>query len=131
VEEFSIFTDWTDKYGYLIDLGKEVPEMEMKFKNKQNLISGCQSQVWLYTEFKDGRIYFHTDSDAILTKGLAWLLVKVYNGHTPDEILETEPWFIEKIDLAQHLSPTRSNGLLAMVKKIKIYAMAYKAKSST
>lgn len=131
VDEFSIFTDWTDKYGYLIEIGKECPDLESRFKTKQNLIQGCQSQVWLHTEYKDGLIFFHTDSDAILTKGLAYLMVKVYNGHTPDDILNSEPWFIDKIDLKQHLSPTRSNGLLSMIKQIKIYAMAYKAKSST
>lgn len=129
VDEFSIFTDWTDKYGYLIEIGKDVPELDKKFKTKENLISGCQSQVWLYAKFENGLIYFETDSDAILTKGLAALLVKVYSGHNPDEILSNEPWFVEKINLKEHLSPTRANGLLSMVKQIKLYAMAWKAKN--
>lgn len=129
VDEFSIFTDWTDKYGYLIEIGKDVPELDKKFKTKENLISGCQSQVWLYAKYENGLIYFETDSDAILTKGLAALLVKVYSGHSPDEILANEPWFVEKINLKEHLSPTRANGLLSMVKQIKLYAMAWKAKN--
>lgn len=129
VEEFSVFTDWMDKYGYIIELGKDVPELDSKLKNKQNLIQGCQSQVWLHSEYRDGKVFFQTDSDAILTKGLAFMLVKVYNGQRPDDILNNEPWFIEKLDLQHHLSPTRANGLTSMVKQIKLYALAYKAKN--
>jgi len=131
VEEFSVFTDWMDKYGYIIELGKDVPELDRQYKNKQNLIQGCQSQVWLHAEFREGKIYFQTDSDAILTKGLAYMLVKVYNGQTPDDILNHEPWFIEKLDLQHHLSPTRANGLSSMVKQIKLYALAYKTKQES
>jgi len=128
VSEFEVFTDWTDKYGYLIELGKEVPELEKQYKTKDNLIKGCQSQVWLHAEYDNNKIIFKTDSDAILTKGLALLIVRVFSGHSPNNILNTEPWFIEKSGLKTHLSPTRSNGLVAMVKQIKLYAMAYKAK---
>jgi len=131
VEEFSVFTDWMDKYGYIIELGKEVPELESSKKTKQNLIQGCQSQVWLHAEYRDGLVFFQTDSDAILTKGLAFMLVKVFNGQKPDDIINNDPWFIEKLDLQQHLSPTRANGLTSMVKQIKLYAIAYKAKNES
>ncbi len=128
VDEFSIHTDWMDKYGYIIELGKEVKDLDKSRKTKQNLIQGCQSQVWLHAEYKDGLVHFYTDSDAILTKGLAFMIVKVYTGHSPDDIINTEPWFIEKLDLQHHLSPTRANGLTSMVKQIKLYAIAFKAK---
>lgn len=131
VEEFSVFTDWMDKYGYIIEMGKEVPELDKKYKNKQNLIQGCQSQVWLHADFREGKVFFQTDSDAILTKGLAWMLVKVYNDQSPADILNHEPWFIEKLDLQHHLSPTRANGLSSMVKQIKLYALAYKTKQES
>jgi len=129
IEEFSVFTDWMDKYGYIIEMGKDIPDMDKSLKTKQNLIQGCQSQVWLHADYIDGKIFFKTDSDAILTKGLAYMLVKAYSGHSPDEIINTDPFLIEKLDLTHHLSPTRSNGLSSMVKQIKLYAIAYKAKN--
>ena len=128
VEEFSIFTDWLDKYEYLIELGKSVPMIEEIGKQEANLIKGCQSRVWLDSEFRDGKLYFTADSDAIITKGIISLLIRVYNGRTPSEILESDVSFIEQIGLKDNLSPTRANGLLSMIKQIKIYALAYSTK---
>lgn len=130
VEEFSIFDDWMDKYQYLIDLAKEVPEIKPEDKTDDNLIKGCQSRVWLAPEYKEGRIYFSADSDAVITKGLIALLIRVLSGHTPDEIINTELFFVDQIGLKQHLSPTRSNGLVSMIKQIKLYAMAYHTKEN-
>ncbi|HUS85734.1 MAG TPA: SufE family protein [Bacteroidales bacterium] len=128
IEEFSLFDDWMDKYNYLIELGKTLPAIDDKFRHKDYLIEGCQSKVWLRPELADGTIIFTADSDAIITKGIIALLVSVLSGREPQEIIETELYFIDKIGLRQNLSPTRSNGLLAMVKKMKLYAIAYDAK---
>lgn len=128
VEEFSIFTDWLDKYEYIIELGKNVPVIEEAAKTDENLIKGCQSRVWLSCSVKDGRLYFSADSDAIITKGIISLLIRVYNGQTPADILASDLSFISKIGLQENLSPTRANGLVSMIKQIKIYAMAYAAK---
>lgn len=128
VEEFNEFTDWMDKYQMLIDLGNDLKPLEEKYKNEQNLIDGCQSRVWLQCDYLDGRLVFTADSDALITKGIIALLIRVLSGHTPQEILDADLYFIEEIGLRQHLSPTRSNGLLSMVKQIKSYALAYKTK---
>jgi cysteine desulfuration protein SufE len=130
IEEFSIFEDWMEKYNLLIDMGKELPVIDPKYKTKDFLIEGCQSKVWLHPEFKENKITLTADSDAIITKGIVGLLIKVLSGRTPDEIISAELYFIDKIGLRQNLSPTRSNGLLSMVRQIKLYAMAYKAKTS-
>ena len=128
VEEFNEFTDWMDKYQMLIDLGNDLEPLDEKYKNEQNLIDGCQSRVWLQCDYVDGKLIFTADSDALITKGIIALLIQVLSGHTPQEILDADLYFIDKIGLRQHLSPTRSNGLLAMVKQVKNYAIAYKAK---
>jgi len=128
VEEFAIFTDWMDKYEYLIELGKNVPVISDKAKLESNLIKGCQSRVWLDAEIKDGKIFFSADSDAIITKGIISLLIRVFSGRTPQEILQANLDFIGKIGLQENLSPTRANGLLSMIKQIKSYALAYLAK---
>jgi cysteine desulfuration protein SufE len=125
ISEFSMFEDWMDKYGYLIELGNELGELDQKDKNDQNLIKGCQSRVWLVAEMDEGKIYFRGESDAVIVKGLVALLLRVVSGRTPKELLENELHFIDDIGLKQHLSPTRSNGLLAMVKQIRLYAVAY------
>lgn len=131
IEEFSDFEDWMDKYKLLIDLGNEQEPLDPKYKTEQNLIDGCQSRVWLQADLTDdGRIIFQAESDALIVKGIITLLIKVVSGHTPDEILESDLYFIEKIGLKEHLSPTRSNGLLAMVKQMRMYALAFKAKMS-
>jgi cysteine desulfuration protein SufE len=130
IEEFSVFDDWMDKYNLLIDTGKELPVIDQSFKVKDYLIEGCQSKVWLKPDFRDGKIYFTADSDAIITRGIVALLIKVWSGRTPEEILSSELYFIEKIGLRQNLSPTRSNGLLAMVRQMKLYALALKSKSN-
>jgi len=127
IEEFSLFDDWMDKYNLLIDLGKDLPVIDPKFKVKDFLIEGCQSKVWLHPDFDGNTISFSADSDAIITRGIVALLIKVLSGRKPDEILSAELYFIEKIGLRQNLSPTRSNGLLSMVRQIKLYAMAYDA----
>lgn len=130
IEDFSQVEDWMDRYQMLIDLGEELPPMEEEYKTQQNLIDGCQSQVWLQADMtEDGKIVFSADSDALIVKGIIALLLKVISGHTPDEILQSELYFIDRIGLKDHLSPTRSNGLLAMVKQIKMYALAYKNKA--
>lgn len=128
VEELSVFDDWMDKYQYLIDLGNDISPLSDEFKTEDNLIDGCQSKVWLHAGIQDGKINFKADSDAVITKGIISLLLKVYNNRTPAEILENDVYFIEEIGLRENLSPTRANGLLAMIKKIKLYAMAYQAK---
>lgn len=128
IEEFSDFDDWMDKYQLLIDLGSEQAPFDPKYKTEQNLIDGCQSRVWLQADFIDGNIVFQAESDALIVKGIIALLIKIVSGHTPDEILDSDLYFIEKIGLKEHLSPTRSNGLLAMVKQIRMYALAFKAK---
>ncbi len=128
IEEFAEFTEWMDKYQMLIDLGNELDGLDAEYKNKQNLIDGCQSRVWLQCDIKDGKLVFTADSDALITKGIIALLIRVVSGHTPKEILDTDLYFIERIGLHQHLSPTRSNGLLSMVKKIKAYALAFNMK---
>jgi cysteine desulfuration protein SufE len=128
VEEFSVFADWMEKYTYLIDLSKELKDFKEEYRDGKNLIKGCQSQVWLQDEYKDGKITFYADSDAIITKGMIALLVRVLSNRTPDEIANAELWFVDKIGLKTHLSPTRSNGLVSMIKQMKLYAFAYKAK---
>ena len=128
IEEFSDFEDWMDKYQLLIDLGNEQEPLAPEYKNDQNLIDGCQSRVWLQADWVDGKVEFQAESDALIVKGIIALLIKVVSGHTPDEILENELYFIEAIGLKDHLSPTRSNGLLAMVKQMRMYALAFKAK---
>jgi len=129
IEEFSMFDDWMDKYALLIDLGNSLEELEDKFKVPQNIIEGCQSRVWLNAEFKDGIITYKGESDAVLVKGIVSLLISVLSGHTPEEILNTNLYFIEKIGLREHLSPTRSNGLLAMMKQMKMFAIAFNSVS--
>ncbi len=128
IEEFSGFDDWMDKYQMLIDLGNELDVLNDKYKTESNLIDGCQSRVWLQCDEVDGRLVFTADSDALIVKGIVALLIRVVSDHTPQEILDTELYFIDKIGLKDHLSPTRSNGLLAMIKQIKMYALAYQAK---
>ena len=128
IEEFGDFDDWMDKYQLLIDLGNEQEPLAPEYKNDQNLIDGCQSRVWLQADLVDGKVEFQAESDALIVKGIIALLIKVVSGHTPDEILENELYFIEAIGLKDHLSPTRSNGLLAMVKQMRMYALAFKAK---
>ena len=128
IEEFSDFDDWMDKYQLLIDLGNEQEPLAPEYKNDQNLIDGCQSRVWLQADLVHGKVEFQAESDALIVKGIIALLIKVVSGHTPDEILENELYFIETIGLKDHLSPTRSNGLLAMVKQMRMYALAFKAK---
>ncbi len=128
IMEFNQFDDWMDKYNYLIEMGRSVPLIDETQKTDANLITGCQSRVWLSSEYKDGIIYFTADSDAVITKGIAYLLIRVFSGHTPNEIVEAETTFLDKLGLKEHLSPTRSNGLLSMVKQIKMYAFAYQIK---
>lgn len=129
IEEFSDFTDWMDKYQLLIDLGNEQKPLDDKYKTESNLIDGCQSRVWLQADYEDGKIYFTAESDALIVKGIIALLIRVLSGHTPQEILDANLYFIERIGLKDHLSPTRSNGLLAMVKQIRMYALAFKVKN--
>lgn len=128
IEEFSDFTDWMDKYQLLIDLGNEQEPLDEKYKTESNLIDGCQSRVWLQADYVDGKIVFTAESDALIVKGIIALLIRVLSGHTPQEILDADLYFIERIGLKDHLSPTRSNGLLAMVKQIRMYALAFKMK---
>jgi len=129
IADFELFGDWTDKYEYVIQLGKDLPLIEEKYKTDDNLIRGCQSRVWMHPEYKDGKIFFTADSDAVITKGLVSLVILVLSGHTPKEIVDADLYFIDAIGLSSHLSPTRSNGLLSMVKQIKLYALAFQAKS--
>lgn len=129
IEEFEIFDDWMQKYEYIIDLGKSLPLIDEKYKTSENLIKGCQSQVWLHSDLKNGKVIFTADSDAIITKGMVALMIRVLSNHTPEEIMNAKLSFVEKIGLTQHLSPTRSNGLVSMIKQMKMDAIAYKAKS--
>ncbi len=128
IEEFGDFEDWLDRYQLLIDLGNEQEPLPEEYKTDNNLIEGCQSRVWLQADFVDGKVEYRAESDALIVKGIVSLLIKVYSGHTPDEILESEPYFVEAIGLKEHLSPTRSNGLVAMIKQMRLYALAFKAK---
>ena len=128
IEEFADFTDWMDKYQLLIDLGNELEPLDDKYKTEDNLIDGCQSRVWIYATYEDGLLHFAAESDALIVKGIVALLLRVLSGHTPQEILDADLYFIDRIGLREHLSPTRSNGLLSMVKQIRVYALAYKTR---
>ena len=130
IEEFQMFDDWMDKYNYLIELSKDIPEMPPEQKTEDNLIEGCQSKVWLHAELDNGALKFSADSDAIITKGIIALLIEVLSGRSPKEIKDADLYFIDQIGLKENLSPTRSNGLVAMINKIKAYAMAYEAKQN-
>lgn len=127
IDEFSLFDSWEEKYEYLIDLGKKLAPLEDQYKISENIIKGCQSTVWLVSEYKDGKVFFRADSDAVIVKGLVSMLIEVLSGHEPDKILEARLDFIQEIGMMSHLAQTRSNGLLAMVKQIKNYALAYKS----
>lgn len=129
IEEFALFDEWMDKYEHIIALGKDLPLIEAQYKIDENLIKGCQSRVWLYATLKDEKIIFTADSDAIITKGIVGLVIRVFSNHTPKEIAESELYFIDQIGLKEHLSPTRSNGLLSMLKQIKMYSIAFQAKT--
>ncbi len=129
IADFGFFGDWMDKYEYIIQLGKDLQLIDEKYKVEENLIRGCQSRVWLHADYKEGKLFFTADSDAVITKGLVSLVILVLSGHTPAEIVDADLYFIDAIGLSSHLSPTRSNGLLSMVKQIKLYALAYQAKS--
>jgi cysteine desulfuration protein SufE len=131
ISDFSMMENWMDKYEYIIQLGKELPLIDEKYKTPDNLIKGCQSQVWLHTELVDGKLVFTADSDAVITKGLISLMITVLSNHTPKEINEAELYFIEEIGLTSHLSPTRSNGLVSMLKQMKMYAFAFGAQSQS
>lgn len=128
ISDFDLFEDWMDKYNYIIELGKELPLIDSKYKTEEYLISGCQSQVWLHADYIDGKIIFTADSDAIITKGIIHLLIKVFTNQTPDDIVNANLDYIDKIGLKEHLSPTRSNGLVSMIKQIKMYAVAFQLK---
>lgn len=128
IDEFAALADWTERYKYIIKMGRELDPLDEKYKVDENLVRGCQSQVWLHTRLEDGGVIFEADSDAAITKGLVALMIRFYSGQDPDTIISTSPDFIKKIGMEEHLSPTRSNGLASMVKQMKIYAMAYKAK---
>ena len=127
IEDFSVFDDWMDKYAFLIELGNDLPPLDERYKNQNNLIEGCQSRVWLQADYIDGKVRFLGESDAVIVKGIVALLIEVLSGHTPEEILSAELYFIDTIGLKEHLSPTRSNGLVSMVKQMKLYAMAFQA----
>mgnify|MGYP002624020976 FL=1 len=129
IEEFEEFEDWMDKYQMLIDLGNELAPLEEKYKTEQNLIDGCQSRVWVQCDYIDGKMELSAESDALIVKGIIALLIRVLSGHTPQEILDADLYFIDRIGLKEHLSPTRSNGLLAMVRQIRMYALAFNAKN--
>ena len=128
IEEFEDFTDWMDKYQMLIDLGNELVPLDEKYKNDSNLIDGCQSRVWVQCDYADGKLRFTAESDALIVKGIIALLIRVLSNHTPDEILNADLYFVDMIGLKDHLSPTRSNGLLSMIKQIRMYALAFKVK---
>ncbi len=128
IEEFSVFDDWLDKYDYLIGLADTLPEIAAEHRTEQYLIQGCQSRVWVDARMEEGRVYYAADSDAIITKGIVALLIRVFNGRTPREILDTELYFVDAIGLGANLSPTRANGLLAMIKQMRLYALAFAAK---
>lgn len=127
IEEFSDFDDWMDRYAYIIDLGNALPAIDEKHKTPAHLIEGCQSRVWVNAELIDGKVHYTADSDAIIVKGIISMLVKVLNDQTPDEILAADLYFIDRVGLSEHLSPTRSNGLAAMVKQMRLYALAYQS----
>jgi cysteine desulfuration protein SufE len=129
IEEFSVFDDWMDKYALLIDRSNALPDLDIQYKTLNNLIEGCQSRVWLQADYREGRIFFAGDSDAVIVKGIVSLLIEVLSAHTPDEILSADLYFIDIIGLKTHLSPTRSNGLLAMLKQMKLYALAFQTKN--
>jgi cysteine desulfuration protein SufE len=129
IADFEFFGDWMDKYEYIIQLGKELPMIDELYKTEENLIKGCQSRVWMHAEIRDGKLFFTADSDAVITKGLVSLVIKVLSGQTPKDIVDANLYFVDAIGLSSHLSPTRSNGLLSMIKQIKLYALAYQAKS--
>ncbi|HEY4156042.1 MAG TPA: SufE family protein [Puia sp.] len=131
VEEFSLFDSWDDKYEYIIDLGKKLPPLEERFKLDENRVKGCQSTVWLASDYRDGRVFYKADSDALIVKGLISMLIRVLSGHTPDEILGDKLAFIQEIGMTTHLAQTRSNGLLSMVKQMKHFALAYKIKNDS
>jgi cysteine desulfuration protein SufE len=128
MDEFSLFEDWMDKYNYIIELGKSLPAIDEKYKTDTYLVSGCQSQVWLYARYEDGKVIYTADSDAIITKGIVNLLIRVLTNQAPDDIIGAKMEYIDKLGLREHLSPTRSNGLLSMMKQMKLYAMVFKAK---
>lgn len=128
IEEFELFDDWMDKYNYIIELGKELPMIDEQYKTPEFLIEGCQSQVWLHADYHDGKVFFTADSDAIITKGIVNLLIRVLSERTPQEIIDNDLHYLDAIGLKEHLSPTRSNGLASMIKQIKLYAVAFKAK---
>jgi cysteine desulfuration protein SufE len=130
IDEFALFDDWMERYEYLIDLGKSLPLIDSNFKTDDNIIKGCQSKVWIHSEFDQDKVVFTADSDAILTKGIVALLLRVYSDQEPDAILGADTDFIDEIGLKEHLSPTRANGLVSMIKQIKLYALAYRAKSN-
>jgi cysteine desulfuration protein SufE len=130
IDEFALFDDWMERYEYLIDLGKSLPLIDSNFKTDDNIIKGCQSKVWIHSEFDQDKVLFTADSDAILTKGIVALLLRVYSDQEPDAILGADTDFIDEIGLKEHLSPTRANGLVSMIKQIKLYALAYRAKSN-
>lgn len=130
-EEFSLFDSWDDKYEYIIDLGKKLPELEAQYKTDGNRVKGCQSSVWLVADYEDGKIFYKADSDAVIVKGLISMLIRVLSGHTPDEIIQTRLGFIQQIGMTTHLAQTRSNGLLSMVKQMKNFALAYKLKNAS
>ena len=128
IEEFSVFDDWMDKYSLLIDMGNELTPLDIKYKTQNNLIEGCQSRVWLQADFIEGKVTFLGDSDAVIVKGIVSLLIRVLSNHTPDEIISADLYFIDSIGLKEHLSPTRSNGLVSMLKQMKMYALVFKTK---
>jgi cysteine desulfuration protein SufE len=130
IEDFDLFDDWMERYEFIIETGKTLPQIDEDNKSDDNIIKGCQSKVWLHADYNDGKLQFTADSDAILTKGIISLILKVYNDQSPDEILSNDPYFIDEIGLKEHLSPTRANGLLSMVKQIKLFALAFKSKNS-
>jgi cysteine desulfuration protein SufE len=131
VEEFSLFDEWDEKYEYIIDLGKKLPPLEDQYKKDENRVRGCQSTVWLVADYKDGKIVYKAESDAVIVKGLISMLIRVLSGHQPDEIIEAKLGFIKEIGMMTHLAQTRSNGLLAMVKQMKNYALAHKVKNNS
>lgn len=129
VEEFAVFDDWMDKYSLIIEEGNKLEKLDESYKTPNNIIEGCQSRVWLQTDFENGKLYFRAESDAVIVKGLLALVLRVFSGRTPDEIISADLHFLKQIGLTEHLSPTRSNGLLAVIKQIRFYAIAYKAKA--
>lgn len=130
IEEFSVFDDWMDKYALLIDMGNALPTLDGRYKTSSNLIEGCQSRVWLQADYTDGQVIFQGESDAVIVKGIVSLLIRVLSHHTPQEILDADLYFIDRIGLKEHLSPTRSNGLVAMLKQMKMYALAFSAQAN-